>query len=367
MIKRLISKTILSRLAQFPAVALLGPRQAGKTTLSKWIGDNQPSLYLDLEKQSDRQKLSDPFLYLSQHEDKLIILDEVQRMPDLFQVLRSLIDEGRAKGLKNGRFLLLGSASIELLQQSSESLAGRIAYLELDGLNILEIAPDQLNILWNRGGFPDSFLSKNDQESMIWRENFIRTYIERDIPALGPRIPAETLRRFWTMLAHNQGGLLNAAMLAKNLAVDGKTISRYLDLMVDLLLIRRLMPFHANIGKRLVKSPKIYVRDHGILHTLLNLPDLENVLSHPIVGTSWEGFIIENLLSACQNTIKPYFYRTSSGAEIDLILEVPGGKIWAIEIKRGLSPKLEKGFHFAYEDLKPEKAFVVYSGQERYP
>jgi uncharacterized protein len=367
MIPRQKSELLRARLVQFPAVALLGPRQAGKTTLAERIAEERLSVYLDLEDAADREKLADAALYLSAHEEKLVILDEVQRMPELFQSLRGLIDKGRRRGIRAGRFLLLGSASMDLLKQSGESLAGRIAYLELGPLNVLEVGHDMRERLWIRGGFPDSFLAQGDDASVVWRENFIRTYLERDIPQLGPRVPAETLRRFWTMLAHMQGGLLNAAQFARALGVDGKTVARYLDLLVDLLLVRRLAPFHTNVGKRLVKSPKIYVRDSGIVHALLGLDDRDAVLGHPVAGGSWEGFVIENLLSAAPERVKGYFYRTSAGAEIDLLLVMPGGELWAIEIKRGLAPKLDKGFHHAREDLRPVRSFVVYSGEDRHP
>jgi uncharacterized protein len=366
MIRRRLKQTLIDRLKQFPAVALLGPRQVGKTTLAQEIAHGRKSLYLDLEVPADLNKLSNAQEYLSSHEDKLVILDEVQRVPELFQVLRGLIDQGIRKGISSGRFLLLGSASMDLLKQSGESLAGRIAYEELFPLDILEIKAKEYKHLWLRGGFPKSFLAETDKLSLIWRDNFIRTYLERDIPQLGPRIPAETLRRFWTMLSHSHSGILNAAELSRSLAVDGKTIARYLDLMVDLLLIRRLMPFHINVGKRLVKSPKIYVRDSGLVHALLGIENLERLSGHPILGASWEGFVIENLLSVLPWSVQPFFYRTFTGAEIDLVLELPGGKFWAIEIKSNLSPKPEKGFYYACSDLKPARAFVVYPGDERY-
>lgn len=370
MIKRHKLQTILSRLKQFPAVALLGPRQVGKTTLAEHIAQlgltGREAIYLDLEAGHDREKLADPVAYLTAHEDKLVILDEVQRSPDLFQALRGLIDKGRMRNLNAGRFLLLGSASIDLLQQSGETLAGRIAFVELGPLDVLEVDEVDYGKLWTRGGFPNSFLADSDADSALWRESFIRTYLERDVPQLGPRIPAETLRRFWTMLAHLQGGLFNAAQLARALAVDGKTIMRYLDLMVDLLLVRRLPPFHANLGKRLVKSPKIYVRDSGIVHALLGLDNQETVLGHPVAGGSWEGFVLENLLNHAPDRARASFYRSAAGAEIDLLLEMPGGHYWAIEIKRGLAPRLEKGFYHARADIKPERSFIVYSGQERY-
>ena len=366
MLERQKLALVQERLQQFPAVALLGPRQVGKTTLAALIGRNQPSLYLDLESPRDQAKLSDAELYLSSHADKLVILDEVQRLPELFAVLRGLIDQGRRSGLRSHRFLLLGSASLELLRQSSESLAGRIAYLELEGLNLLEVGAAHQEQLWIRGGFPESFLARDEPSSVIWRNNFIRTYLERDIPQLGPRIPAETLRRFWTMLAHSQGGTLNSAQLGRGLGVDGKTAARYLDLLVDLLLVRRLPPFHANAGKRLVKSPKVYVRDSGVLHTLLGLDDREAVLGHPVAGGSWEGFVIEQLLSVAPERTEARFYRTAAGAEMDLVLDLPGQQRWAIEVKRGLAPKPGKGFHQARADLQPQRTFLVYGGEEHY-
>lgn len=367
MIKRRIEAELLHLVNESPAVALLGPRQVGKTTLALNIGETLPSIYLDLESEADRAKLSEPELYLASHGDKLVILDEVHRLPDVFQILRGLIDRNRRSGRRAGQFLLLGSASIELLKQSGETLAGRIAYLEMQPVDGLEVPADALGKLWLRGGFPDSFLASSDRGSMRWRQGFIRTYLERDIPLLGPRIPAETLRRFWTMLAHHQSGLLNAAELARSLGVDGKTVASYLDLLVDLLLVRRLEPWHANIGKRLVKSPKVYVRDSGIAHALLGLGSTEQVLGHPIVGASWEGFVIETLIAASPEGTAANFYRTAAGAEIDLLLTPPGEKPWAIEIKRSLAPKLEKGFHLACEDLQPTKRIVVYPGEESYP
>ena len=367
MIPRLKSQLLRARLDQFPAVALLGPRQAGKTTLAEAIAEDRPSVHLDLEDPADREKLADAALYLSGHEDKLVILDEIQRTPELFQTLRGLIDKGRRRNVRAGRFLLLGSASIDLLRQSGESLAGRIAYVELEPFNVLEVDGDAREKLWIRGGFPDSFLARSDEASAVWRHHFIRTYLERDIPQLGPRVPAETLRRFWTMLAHMQGATLNIAQIARGLGVDGKTVARYLDLLVDLLLVRRLPPFHANVGKRLVRSPKVYVRDSGIVHTLLGLGDREALLGHPVAGGSWEGFALQNLLGAAPERVRAHFYRTAAGAEIDLVLEMPHGALWTVEIKRGLAPKLDKGFHHARADLDPERSFVVYSGADRYP
>jgi predicted AAA+ superfamily ATPase len=366
MIPRIVQAVLEDRLRHFPAVALLGPRQVGKTTLARVIVEAADSLYLDLENPSDLEKLADARGYLGAQRGRLIVLDEVQRAPGLFQELRGLIDERIHDGEAAGHFLLLGSASIDLLRQSSESLAGRIAYLELSPLDVREVGREQQTRLWIRGGFPRSFLAESDSDSAVWRENFIRTYLERDIPLLGPRIPAETLRRFWTMLAHGQGSLLNAANLARALAVEGKTVAKYLDLMVDLLLVRRLPPLHANVGKRLVRSPKTYVRDSGIVHTLLRLDDEDSVLGHPVAGMSWEGFVIETLIRAAPDRAQASFYRTATGVEVDLILELPGNRLWAIEIKRGLAPKVEKGLRVALADLKPDKAFLVSSGDERY-
>jgi predicted AAA+ superfamily ATPase len=365
MIPRRIEPYVQDRLAHMPAVALLGPRQVGKTTLAQVVAGGRRSVYLDLESPIDREKLADTVSYLSLHEDDLVIIDEVQRMPELFATLRGLIDRGRRRGKKSGRFLLLGSASVDLLRQS-ESLAGRIAYIELEPLDVLEVPVRDHALLWVRGGFPDSFLASDAAESLRWRNAFIRTYLERDIPQFGPRIPATTLGRFWTMLAHVQGGLFNAAQLARGLAVDGTTVARYLDLLVDLMLVRRLQPLHANVGKRLIKSPRVFVRDSGIVHALLSIGDHESLLGHPVVGASWEGFVIEKLLAVAPELTIAGFYRTAAGAEIDLVLEIPGHGRWAIEIKRGLSARPEKGFFIACEDLKPDRRFLVNSGNERY-
>ena len=367
MIARNIRPLVEQRLQQFPAVALLGPRQVGKTTLAHQIAEQMPSVYLDLEAPHDQAKLQDPVLYLNQHFDKLVILDEVHRVPELFNTLRGLIDAGRRQGIKSGRFLLLGSASPELLRQSGESLAGRIAYIELSPFNLPEVGISELNNLWLRGGFPDSFSASTDEQSILWRQQFIRTYLERDVLQFNPRLPSETLRRFLMMLAHLQGGLFNASEIGRSLGIDSKTISRYLDLFTDLLLVRRLEPFYTNIGKRLVKSPKIYLRDSGLVHALLGISTQEILLGHPVAGASWEGFIIENLLSVVPAGTSAYFYRTSGGAEADLILDFPDARRYIIEIKRSSAPKVEKGFYSAFEDLQPQSSFVVYAGTERYP
>ena len=372
MIRRRLEDKVLRTLQRSPSVALVGPRQVGKTTLALDVSKVIPSVYLDLENQLDLRKVSDFAAFHAENRDKLIILDEIQQLPEIFSSVRGIIDRERRRGNRTHQFLFLGSASIDLLQQSSESLAGRIAYLELYAIDLLEFSPGnaldktQMNQLWLRGGFPESLLAASGTDSFDWRKDFIKTYLERDIPQLGARIPAETLARFWTMLAHNQGTTLNAAQLAKNLEVSGVTIGRYLDLMVDLLLVRRLQPWTYNIGKRLVRSPKIYVRDSGITHALLNIAAINDLLGHPVVGGSWEGFVIENILSVLPSGVQPYFYRTSGGAEIDLMLEFGVSERWAIEIKRSSSPSLSKGFHIACEDIKAARKYVVYSGEDTF-
>lgn len=369
MISRRLQYKIEEALKRSASVALMGPRQVGKTTIALNIGESSSAVYLDLENTLDRAKIDDVLAFHAQNRNKLIVMDEIQRVPELFASLRGIIDQERRRGHKYGQFLFLGSASMDLLQQSSESLAGRIAYLELHGIDALEFeafSMDKLNQLWLRGGFPESLIAESDRNSLIWRRDFIKTYLERDIPQLGPRIPAITLERFWTMLAHIQGGISNASQLAHSLSVSTTTINRYIDLMADLLLIRRLQPWSQNVGKRLVKSPKIFIRDSGIAHALLNLENYNDLLSHPVAGGSWEGFVVENILSVAPGHVIPYYYRTSNGAEIDLILEFSGSTKWAIEIKRNSTPTLSKGFYLACEDIKPDKRFVVYAGQDKF-
>jgi predicted AAA+ superfamily ATPase len=367
MIDRRVFDIVRESLRKQACVALLGPRQVGKTTLAHQIAQGYSSYYLDLEQPEDRLKLENPKVFFQQNQDKLIILDEVQFMPEIFMQLRGVIDQYRREGKRYGHFLILGSANIDLLKQSSETLAGRITYIQMTGFNVLEILESQQQKLWVRGGIPDSYLARSDQDSFQVRKNFIKSYLERDIPLLGPRIPAERLRRLWMMLAHNQGTLLNSTRLASSLGITSPTVNHYIDLLVDLLLVRRLEPYYLNIGKRLAKSPKTYIRDSGILHCLLNIQTYDDLLGHPIIGPSWEGFAIENILSNL-SIDQVSFYRTARGAEIDLVIDWGVNRgLWAVEIKNSLAPKPPRGFYTACEDLKPKRSFIVYPGNERYP
>jgi len=367
MIRRRLQARIWKALTRHAVVGLLGPRQVGKTTLAMAAAHDRPSVYLDLEAPDARTRLDEPVLYFSQHPEELVVLDGIQQMPELFRVLRGVVDAGRRRGHRTGQFLVLGSASLDLLRQSSESLAGRITYLELAPLDVLEIAREDLTRLWVRGGFPESFLAPDEPTSFDWRESFLRAYLQRDIPQFGVQIPAETLRRFWMMLAHLQGGLLNAARIAAALGVSGQSVARYLDLFCDLLLVRRLAPWAENVGKRLVRSPKVFIRDSGLLHALLGLRDQEALVGHPVVGLSWEAFVIENLIQVAPSGTEAFFYRSARGAEIDLLLVLPNRERWAFEIKRSLAPKADRGFYEACKDLSPAKRFLVYPGTERFP
>lgn len=372
MIAKNIESQVRERLTSVvPAVVLLGPRQVGKTTLARKIAADWPSgaVYLDMERPADRRRLDDADAYLRAQSGKLVVIDEIQRAPGLFEVLRGIIDDRRAAGERFGHFLLLGSAALDLMHQSSETLAGRVAYLEMGPVNVLEASAAQLGseTLWLRGGFPESLLALSDTTSASWRQDFVRSYLERDVPMFAPRMPAQALGRLWTMLAHQQGGLLNQARLAASLGVSAPTVMRYTDLMVDLQLVRRLMPWGGNVGKRLVKAPKVYVRDSGIQHALLDLTTIDDVLGHPTAGPSYEGFVIENLLACAASRYKPYFYRTQDGAEIDLLLENGGKPDIAIEIKRSSAPTLDRGFGTACDDLKISQRFVVYPGEDAYP
>lgn len=364
-IKRRIEDFVLQNLRVFPAVALLGPRQCGKSTLAKMLSEKIPSfLYLDLQNPADLYKLNDPVLFFEANREAIFCIDEIQLMPELFSVLRSIIDQNR----QNGRFILLGSASRELIRQTSESLAGRIGFVELHPFSVYEIneLPDyQLNKLWLRGGYPESYLSETDDDSKLWRENFIRTYIERDIPQLGFQIPALQLRRLLTMCAHNQGQLLNLSRLGESLGLTHPTIRRYIDLLEQTFILRTLQPFEVNVKKRLVKSPKVFIRDSGILHRLLLIDQFNDLMGNPVFGSSWGGLVIENILSTLRDW-SPYFYRSAVGDEIDLVLQ-KGDRTIAIECKASVSPTLTKGFWKSLEVIKPEKAFVIVPVSGSYP
>ncbi|MBN8458079.1 MAG: ATP-binding protein [Verrucomicrobia bacterium] len=367
MIERTAIHDIRLGLREAPAVCLLGPRQVGKTTLAHHLAEEMAGIYLDLESPADLAKLSDPEAYLSLHLDKLVVLDEVHRFPGLFPSLRGLIDRARRQGTGTGRYLLLGSASLDLLRQSGESLAGRLHFTELTAFHVGEPVARPLPTHWLRGGFPGSLLATSDAASLRWRRNFIRTYLERDIPQFGGRMAQEALARLWTMLAHRQGAPLNLAELARSLGADTRTIGGYVDLMCDLFLLRRLPPWHANVGKRLVKSPRVYLRDSGVLHALLGLESSDALLGHPVAGASWEGFVIENLLASAPEGTRAHYYRTGGGAEMDLLLELPGAGLWAVEIKRSTAPAPSRGFHESSADLRPTRRFIVYPGTERFP
>jgi predicted AAA+ superfamily ATPase len=367
MILRRLAGTLRDSLRTFPAVALLGSRQTGKTTLAKMLAKEQAdSVYLDLERPSDLAKLADPELYLTSLQGRLVILDEIQRVPNLFPVLRAVID---AKG-KPGQFLLLGSASPDLLRQSAESLAGRLVYHELGGLLLQETrgASIPAEALWLRGGYPSSLLAEDEPASISWREAFIATYLERDLPQLGIRVPAPTLRRFWQMLAHVHGQLWNASRLAGSLAISAPSVARYLDILEETYLIRRLPPFHANLHKRLVRSPKIYFRDSGLLHSLLGIPDGEALTVHPSLGASWEGWVIELVLGAIPQGWQASFYRTAGGAEVDLLLHPRGSEApIAVEVKRTSAPILSRGFREAFRDLGCQAGFLLHAGPDDFP
>ena len=371
MLYRAFEQFVRDKLRQTAAVVLLGPRQVGKTTLARTIAKDWHggAVYLDLERPGDRLRLEDADTYLRAQQGKLVILDEVHRAPGVFAVLRGIIDDNRQAGLRTGQFLLLGSAALDLMRQSSETLAGRVAYLAMAPFNVREAASAGIaeDTLWLRGGFPDSLLAADDADSLDWRRDFIRSYLERDVPMFAPRLPAETIGRLWNMLAHNQGSVLNQSRIASALGVANPTVDRYIDLLVDLQLVRRMRPWSGNLGKRLVRSPKVYVRDSGLLHGLLELQNLNDLLGHPVCGLSYEGHCIENLIQAAGSRRVPYFYRTQVGAEIDLVLEQGGKPEIAIEVKRSMAPSPERGFAVACDDLRIEQRYVVYPGLERIP
>lgn len=343
-------------LQETPVVALLGPRQCGKTTLARKLAQTAPgSVHLDLERPSDLRKLTDPELYLGPLSDRLVVLDEIQRTPDLFPVLRSLVDEHR----RPGRFLILGSASRDLLRQSPESLAGRIRYRELTPFRLPEIlaAGYDLDRHWMRGGFPESFLATRDAQSLRWRRDFLRTFLERDVPSFGIEVRIPLFERFVGMLAHLHGQLLNWSRLAEAAAISVPTAKHYVELLEKSFLVRVLLPHEANLSKRLVKSPRLWWRDSGLLHALLELPDLDALSGHPVVGASWEGYAMEEILRAAPNAI-PSFYRTQAGTELDLVL-TQGEKRMAFEFKRSSAPNPTRGFWQGLEDLKLEEARIV--------
>ena len=358
MLNRELQHFVDQALRRSPAVVLLGPRQVGKTTLARQVAQQHPgAVWMDLERESDRAAVARPELFFPPLRQRLVVLDEVQTLPELFRALRPEIDAER----QAGRFLLLGSASGPLLQQSSESLAGRASYAELTPFLASEVAHDlgSLQRLWQRGGFPLSHLAASDALSWAWRQDFLRTFLNRDMPALGVRVPAETIRRFWTMLAHLQGQPFNASQLG--LALGGAshtTVARHLDLLVDALMVRRLAPVLPHVGKRLVKAPRIYVRDSGLLHALLGIQDAQALQGHPIAGVSWEGFVIEQIAAALPADAVLGYYRTAAGAELDLVAQVQGRTL-AFEIKLSSAPKPARGFWQALQDVKPDRSFVV--------
>ncbi len=384
MFYRKSQKKLTQLLAEFPAVAILGARQVGKTTLAFQLADalgtdlsGREVVHIDFEAPEDMVQLKDPVAFFAATADKLVILDEVQRMPSLFPILRGVIDARKRSGNRTAQFVLLGSASADLLQQSAESLAGRLAYVELGPLTLDEVShaasgaanADELAMhkLWQRGGFPDSYLASSEAASVRWRKQFISTYLERDIPQLGVRIPAETLRRFWTMLAHDQSQVFNAARLATSLSLSGHSVARYLDVLCDVMLVRRLMPWAKQSSKRLVRAPKVYVRDSGLVHALLGISGAQSLLSHPVVGGSWEGWVIENLIAAAPQDAHISYYRTSAGAEIDLVLDLPNQETWAIEVKRSSAPTISKGFYLGSEDVKATHKIVTSSNEKTFP
>jgi len=368
MILRRCQTLLEERLAEMPAVVLLGPRQVGKTTLARQIVGERGggAIYLDLERPADRRRLTDADAFLRAQAGKLVVIDEIHRAPALFEILRGIIDDRRASGDRAGHFLLLGSAALDLMRQASETLAGRVAYLDLAGIDATEYG-DISDRLWVRGGFPDSLLARSDQASLLWRRDFIRSYLERDLPMFAPRLPLETVGRLWTMLAHSQGAMLNLSRLASGLAVTSPSVGRYVDLLVDLLLVRRLRPWSVNVGKRVVKAPKTYIRDSGLTHALLDLGTWNDLLGHPVAGPSWEGFVIENLILAAGDRRTAYYYRTEDGAEIDLLFERAGRIEMAIEIKRTTAPTPSRGFYSGCRTLLPQRAFIVHGGTEIWP
>lgn len=361
-IKREITDTIKSRLKNYPAVALLGARQAGKSTLAGMVIEHIPkAIHLDLERPADLNKLTDPEAFFAQFSDHMICLDEIQRAPDVFPILRGVIDRNR----RHGQFLILGSASRDLIRQSSESLAGRLSYIEITPFSQLEASFTDPATHWLQGGYPRSLLTEDNEVSVQWREDYIRTFLERDIPQLGFRIPSNTIGRFWRMLAHSHGQVLNASKLAGSMGVSSHTIRKYTDLLEQTFMVRALAPYSGNIKKRLVKSPKVYIRDSGILHALLNIETMEDLFAHPAYGSSYEGYVIENIVTRHPRWQASY-YRTSNGAEIDLIL-AKGMKKVAVEIKSSTSPTVSKSFWNSIEVIEPDQTVVIAPVEGVYP
>ena len=353
-VKRVLGQKLEQQLKDYPVVALLGPRQVGKSTLAqRVIKKRVKSVYLDLERPSHLNQLNSPEYFFEQNKQSLICLDEIQRCPEIFPLLRSLVDERK----RNGQFLILGSAGKELLKQSSESLAGRICYLEMSPFTVPEIPTKNLEKLWVRGGFPKSFLSQNETASLDWRENYIQTFLERDIPQLGIRISSVPIRRLWAMLAYSQGQTLNSSKLASSLGISSHTVNSYIRLLEKTFLIRLLQPFSENLKKRLIKSPKVYIRDSGLLHALLKIDTMNELFSHPVFGSSFEGFVLEQILYAFPRC-SFYFYRARSGAEIDLLM-IKGTRRIAIEIKAGKSPTVKKGFWAGVEDVNAKEKYLI--------
>ncbi len=364
MIQRSAEKKLLETLSFFPVVGIVGPRQVGKTTLAKKLQTiiDKESLYIDLENPRDLARLSDPVLFFETHADKCILIDEIQLMPELFSIIRPMVDMNRIPG----RFIILGSASPILIRKSSESLAGRIAYFELSGLNFTEVRKINQNKLWMRGGFPDAFLAPNSDLWKQWQENFIKTYNERDLPLLGLNIGTKLLRNLWTMIAHSHGSVINYTNISKSLEMSSTSIKKYIDFFESAFLFRQLQPYHTNIKKRVVKSPKVFIRDSGVLHSLLNIDSDFDLEGHPIKGNSWEGYVIEQILQHAGSNYQAFFYRTHQGAELDLILTKSLRPVFAIEIKYSSSPKLTKGNLISFEDIQAEHNFIITPDSEDY-
>lgn len=358
--RRSASACVRAALDRSPAVVLTGPRQAGKTTLARTVVDAPASNVFDLEDPRDDARLGEPTLTLPPL-DGTIVIDEAQRRDDLFPILRVLVDEDR----RNGRFLVLGSASPDLVGLAADSLAGRVALVELTGLELVDVGADELDTLWRRGGLPLSYLAETEARSVAWREDYVRSFLERDLANLGVRIPATTMRRFWTMVSHYHGQTWNGAEVARSLAVSEPTVRRYLDALTDALVIRQLQPWHANIAKRQIRSPKVYVRDTGLLHRLLGIDDHRALLAHPKLGASWEGFVVEQLLVRT-GISNAWFWGTHGGGEIDLLLDHRGQRV-GVEIKRTDAPRLTPSIRNAIDDLELDRVIVAHAGRDRFP